>query len=83
MHIYIKEAVGETQASWIRTRWLETQAQLIKGGDISLVSKKRGSRLPGMGPSISIAPFCKTQSAYYKETLIGNAKREPPAGHSA
>jgi len=31
--------------------------QLIKGGDISLVSRKGGSRLSGIGPSISIAPL--------------------------
>jgi len=31
--------------------------QLIKGGDISLVSRRGGSRLSGTGPSISIAPF--------------------------
>jgi hypothetical protein len=49
--------------------------QLIGRGDISLVSRRGGSRSPGTGP-ISIAPSYKTQSAYYKETLIGNAKRE-------
>ena len=31
--------------------------QLIKGGDISLVSRKGGSRLSGAGPSVSIAPL--------------------------
>jgi len=31
--------------------------QLIKGGDISLVSRRGESRLSGMGPSISIAPL--------------------------
>ena len=50
--------------------------QLIKGGDISLVSRRGGSRLPSTGPSVSIAPSYKIRSAYYKETLIGNAKRE-------
>ena len=29
-----------------------------------------------MGLGIFIAPFYKTRLAYYKETLIGNAKRE-------
>jgi hypothetical protein len=50
--------------------------QLIKGGDISLVSRRGGSRLPGIG-LVSIAPSYKIRSAYYKETLIGNAKRLP------
>jgi len=40
-----------------------------------LVSRRGGSRSSGAGP-ISIAPFCKTRSAYYKETPIGNAKQE-------
>jgi len=31
--------------------------QLIKGGDISLVSRRGGSRLSSTGPSISIAPL--------------------------
>jgi len=31
--------------------------QLIKGGDISLVSRRGESRLSGMGPSVSIAPL--------------------------
>jgi len=31
--------------------------QLIKGGDISLVSRRGGSRLSGVGPSISTAPL--------------------------
>jgi len=31
--------------------------QLIKGRDISLVSRRGGSRLPSMGPSASIAPL--------------------------
>jgi hypothetical protein len=31
--------------------------QLIKGGDISLVSRRGGSRSSGMGPSVSIAPL--------------------------
>ena len=56
--------------------------QLIKRGDISLVSRRGGSRSPGTGPSVSMAPSYKIQSAYYKETLIGNAKRESPAGRS-
>jgi len=31
---------------------LETQAQLIKRGDTSLVSRRGGSRLPGTGPGL-------------------------------
>jgi hypothetical protein len=31
--------------------------QLIKGGDISLVSRRGESRLSGVGPSISTAPL--------------------------
>jgi len=31
--------------------------QLIKGGDISLVSRRGGSRLSRVGPSISTAPL--------------------------
>jgi hypothetical protein len=31
--------------------------QLIKGGDISLVSRRGESRLSGIGPSISTAPL--------------------------
>jgi len=31
--------------------------QLIKGGDISLVSRRGGSRLSSIGPSISTAPL--------------------------
>jgi len=50
--------------------------QLIERGDTSLISRRGGSRLPGTGPSVSTAPFYKTRSAYYKETPIGNAKRE-------
>ena len=34
--------------------------QLIKGGDISLVNRRGGSRSPGIGPSISIASSYKT-----------------------
>ena len=49
--------------------------QLIGRGDTSLVSRRGGSRLPGTGP-VSMAPSCKTRLACYKETLIGNAKRE-------
>ena len=48
--------------------------QLIERGDISLVSKRGGSRLPSTGPSISIAPFYKRWLACYKETLTGNIK---------
>src|SRR5271156_90108 len=56
MHTYIGEVVGETQASRTRTRWLETQAQLIKRGDTSLVSRRGGSRLPGTGPALQPPP---------------------------
>jgi len=31
--------------------------QLIKGGDISLVSRRGESRLSGIGPGVSIAPL--------------------------
>ena len=50
--------------------------QLIGKGDTSLISKSRGSKSPNTGPSVSMAPSYKTQSAYYKETFIGNAKQE-------
>jgi len=50
--------------------------QLIERGDTSLVSRRGGSRLPGTGPGVSTAPSYKTRSACYKETPIGNAKRE-------
>ena len=50
--------------------------QLIGRGDISLVSRRQGSRLPGTGPGVSMAPSCKTQSACHEETLTGNAKQE-------
>jgi len=50
--------------------------QLIGRGDTSLVSRRGGSRLPSMGPSVSTAPSCKTRLACYEETLTGNAKRE-------
>ena len=41
-----------------------------------MVNRKKGSRLPSIRLSVSIAPSCKTQSAYYRETLIGNAKQK-------
>ena len=50
--------------------------QLIGRGDTSLVSRREGSRLPGMGPSVFMAPSYKTRSACYEETFIGNIKRE-------
>jgi len=50
--------------------------QLIKRGDTSLVSRRGGSRSSGVGPGNSTAPSYKTRSAYYKETLTGNTKRE-------
>ena len=50
--------------------------QLIRRGDTSLVSRRGGSRSPGVGPDVSTAPSCKTQSACHKETLTGNVKRE-------
>ena len=49
--------------------------QLIERGDISLVSRRGGSRSPGTGPT-STAPSCETRSACYKKTLTGNAKQE-------
>jgi len=50
--------------------------QLIERGDISLVSRRGGSRLPSTGPGVSMAPSYKTRSACYEETPIDNAKRE-------
>ena len=55
---------------------VKNTGQLIGRGDTSLVSKSGGSRSPGTGPGVSIAPSCKTRSACHEETLTGNAKRE-------
>jgi len=75
MHIYRKGLRGNTgQSDKVST--VRDIGQLIERGDTSLVSRRGGSRLPSIGPSVSTAPSYKTRSAYYKETLIGNAKRE-------
>jgi len=74
MHIYGGGLGGNTGQS-DEVSIVRDTGQLIERGDISLVSRRGGSRLPGTGP-ISMAPSCKTRSAYYKETLTGNAKRE-------
>jgi hypothetical protein len=75
MHIYGGGCRGNTGQS-NKDSIVRDIGQLIGRGDISLVSRRGGSRLPGTGPGVSIAPSCKTRSAYYKETLTGNAKRE-------
>ena len=74
MHIYGGGCRGNT-GQLDKDLTVRDIGQLIGRGDISLVSRRGGSRLPSMGP-VSIAPSYKTPSAYYKETLIGNAKRE-------
>jgi len=75
MHIYGGGLGGNTgQLDKVLT--VRDTGQLIGRGDTSLVSRRGGSRLPSMGPSVSTAPSYKTRSACYKETLIGNAKRE-------
>jgi len=75
MHIYGGGLGGNTGQS-DEVLIVRDTGQLIGRGDTSLVSRRGGSRLPGTGPSVSIAPSCKTRSACYKETLTGNAKRE-------
>jgi len=75
MHIY-GGGLGGNIGQLDEVLTVRDTGQLIGRGDISLVSRRGGSRLPGMGPSVSTAPFCKTRSACYEETLIGNAKRE-------
>jgi len=55
---------------------VKNTGQLIKRGDTNLVSRKGGSRLPGTGLGVSIAPFCKTQLACYKKTFTSNAKQK-------
>jgi len=75
MHIYgggLRGNIGQLDKVLI----VRDIGQLIKRGDISLVSRRGGSRLPGIGPSVFTAPSCKTRLACYKETLIGNAKWE-------
>jgi len=75
MHIYRGGLRGNTgQLNKVLT--VRDTGQLIKRGDTNLVSRRGGSRLPGIGPSVSTAPSYKTRSAYYKKTLIGNAKQE-------
>jgi len=74
MHIYGGGYRGNT-GQLDKDLTVRDTGQLIGRGDTSLVSRRGGSRLPGIGP-ISIAPSCKTRSACYEETPIGNAKRE-------
>jgi hypothetical protein len=75
MHTYGGGCRGNTGQSDEDSTVRDT-GQLIGRGDTSLVSRRGGSRSPGTGPGVSIAPSCKTRSACYKETLIGNAKQE-------
>ena len=51
-------------------------SQFIGRGDISLVNKKGGSRLPNIGLGVFIAPFYKIWLACYKKTLTSNIKWE-------
>jgi hypothetical protein len=75
IHIYGGGCRGNTgQSDEVST--VRDTGQLIKGGDTSLVSRRGGSRSPGTGPGVSMAPSCKTRSACHEETLTGNAKRE-------
>jgi len=56
MHIYGGGYRGNTgQLDKVLT--VRDIGQLIKGGDISLVSRRGGSRLSGAGPSVSTAPL--------------------------
>jgi len=56
MHIYRGGYRGNT-GQLDKDLTVRDTGQLIKGGDISLVSRRGKSRLSGMGPSISIAPL--------------------------
>ena len=75
MHIYRKDCRGNT-GQLDEDSTVKDTGQLIGRGDTSLVSKKEKSRLPSTGPSVSMAPFYKTQSTCYRETLTDNAKQE-------
>src|SRR6266566_1441285 len=75
MHIYGGGCRGNTGQSDEDSTVRDT-GQLIGRGDTSLVSRRGGSRLPGMGPGVSMAPSCKTRSACHEETLTGIAKQE-------
>jgi len=52
MHIYIGEAVGGNTGQSDEVSTVRDIGQLIKRGDISLVSRRGGSRLPGTGPGL-------------------------------
>jgi len=59
MHIYGGGLGGNTgQSNKVLT--VKDTGQLIERGDISLISRRGGSRLPSTGPGVSIAPSCKT-----------------------
>jgi len=75
MHIY-RGGLGGNTGQLDKVSTVRDTGQLIGRGDISLVSRRGGSRLPGTGPGVSMAPSYKIWSACYKETLIGNAKQE-------
>jgi len=56
MHIYrggYRGNIGQLDKDLI----VRDTGQLIKGGDISLVSRRGESRLSGIGPSVSTAPL--------------------------
>ena len=56
MHTYGGGYKGNTGQS-DKDSIVRDTGQLIKGGDISLVSRREESRLSGVGPSVSIAPL--------------------------
>jgi len=56
MHIYGGGYRGNT-GQLDKDLTVKDTSQLIKGGDISLVSRRGESRLFSIGPSVSIAPF--------------------------
>jgi len=56
MHIYRGGYRGNTGQS-DKDSIVRDIGQLIKGGDISLVSRRGKSRLSGIGPSVSMAPL--------------------------
>ena len=56
MHIYRGGYRGNT-GQLDKDLIVRDTGQLIKGGDISLVSRRGESRLSGVGPSVSTAPL--------------------------
>jgi len=56
MHIYRGGYRGNT-GQLDKDSTVKNTGQLIKGGDISLVSRKGESRLSSIGPSVSTAPL--------------------------